>query len=77
MKIVSSSQIYIKLKKDLYEYSEGREYRIVYPDEEKLKYIILLKEGKLKLRGTFSKDDAIDLKRNLSLPGIISGEILP
>jgi len=56
----SSDKIDIKLKKDLYEHFGVREYWIIYPDDEKLE-VYLLKEGKFKLRGTFSKNETVEV----------------
>jgi len=56
----SSDKIDIKLKKGLYEHFRVREYWIVYPDEEKVE-VYLLKEGKFKLRGTFSKNEPVEV----------------
>jgi len=57
----SSDKIDIKLKRDLYERFGVREYWIVYPDDEKVE-VYLLKEGRYKLKGTFSKDETLEVK---------------
>jgi len=54
----SSEKIDAKFKKDLYEHFGVREHWIVYPDEEKIE-VYVLKEGKFKLRGTFSKNETV------------------
>ena len=71
----STDKIDIKLKKDLYEYFGVREYWIVYPDDEKVE-VYLLKEGRYRLKGAFSKNETLKseiiqgLKVNL-------GEVFP
>jgi len=62
IEIVSSStnKIDIKLKKDLYEHFGVREYWIVYPEEEKVK-VYLLKGGNYKFKGTFLKNDILQV----------------
>ena len=56
----SSDKIDIKLKRDLYERFGVREYWIVYPDKEKVE-VYLLREAKYKLKGTFSRNETLEV----------------
>lgn len=56
----SSDKIDIKLKRDLYQRFGVREYWIVYPDEEKVE-VYLLREARYKLKGTFSRDETLEV----------------
>jgi len=56
----SSDKIDVKLKRDLYERFGVREYWIVYPDDEKVE-VYLLKNGKYKLKGSFLKNEILQV----------------
>jgi len=60
MEIISPStdKIDVKLKRDLYECFAVKEYWIIYPDDERIE-VYLLKEGKYRLKGTFSKNETL------------------
>lgn len=62
IEIVSSStrEVDIKLKKDLYERFGVREYWIVYPEEKKIE-VYLLEGGNYKFKGTFLKNDILEV----------------
>lgn len=57
----STSEMDIKLKKDLYQRFGVREYWIVYPEGKKIE-VFRLEGGSYKLKGTFLEDDTMESK---------------
>ncbi len=62
----STKSVDLKLKKELYEMHGVEEYWIVYPEEKKVE-CYLLRGGKYEYRGTFLRDDEIEVR---SIPGL-------
>lgn len=62
----STSQIDVKLKRQLYQRFGVREYWMVYPEEKKVE-ILYLRGGSFKLKGTFSYEDTVEPE---ILPGL-------